>query len=70
MLVFMGVPIIGFVVYDIVKKRIKKEDGVDAEKAEMAAELERLRALAGEAVATDVSSTEPDSPPEAPNESE
>ena len=69
MLIFMGVPIIAFVVYDVVRRKLKKEKEVDSEKAEMAAELERLRALAGEAPAPDEQPA-PESPDETQTPSE
>ncbi|MBQ7321779.1 MAG: signal peptidase I [Clostridia bacterium] len=61
MLIFIGVPVIGFIAYDVIRGQRtskKKEDKT----AEMEAELARLRALAGEGGA------KPEKPTEATSE--
>lgn len=47
MVIFMGIPIFGFIIYDIIRRGVQARKA-DKDKASMEAELERLRALAGE----------------------
>lgn len=48
MLIFVGVPVLGFIAYDILRRQKAANKGAK-KNAELEAELERLRALAGEA---------------------
>ncbi len=47
MLLFIGIPLMGFIIYDIIRRQ-RYANQEDKKNAEMEAELERLRALAGE----------------------
>lgn len=57
MLIFVGVPLLAFIIYDIIRRQ-KAAGKKNKESAEMEAELERLRKLAGEKA--DSSADEPE----------
>lgn len=47
MMIFVGVPVFGYIIYDIIRRR-RQAQKEDTTRAEMEAEIERLKALAGE----------------------
>ena len=52
MVLFIGIPLLAFIIYDIIRRRQYEQKGNDRT-AELEAELERLRKLAGEATSSD-----------------
>lgn len=52
MMIFVGIPLLAFIVYDVIR-RTKAAGRENKKTAEMEAELERLRALAGQNVAVE-----------------
>lgn len=59
MLVFIGIPVIGFIIYDIIRRQYYS-DKERKQASEMQEELERLRAIADEKTKADETSEQPD----------
>ena len=47
MVLFIGVPLLAFIIYDIIRRQ-RTANNEKSKQSELEAELERLRALAGE----------------------
>ncbi len=64
MAIFVGIPLLAFIIYDIIRRQ-RQSTKNNSKNAELQAELERLRALAGEAATAEVPA---DAPAEVPAE--
>ncbi len=59
MLVFIGIPVVGFIIYDIIRRQ-RYSNKERQKSSEMEQELERLRAIAGEKAKADNASAQPE----------
>lgn len=59
MLVFIGIPVLGFIIYDIIRRQ-RYANKERSKASEMEEELERLRAIAGEKAKADETPTQPE----------